>query len=655
MSTEIQRTGMRQLLGFLLKGQRVDWQYSLVVILVITGMYSTPLVLGSIRNRVYVAVKAQIEKENNAREIELQPGRGKARPIDNQLIDELRQRYPATEVVGNYQIVVTVVGPEGSDFLTLQTLTPNDPRQHALQIVPDVPASFGLNDVVVSDGLGRILYGDDWDTLWSDGASRDSVEPLRLEINGLPVEAQFSVVARRRLPGRGFYVSIAAGQELRRYTQGFGSALLGLPIDEGLVQFALPKLVSDHCILFLEVADPSCSETARKQLTRRLQDLHFQVENAPTLAFALTDQSHLPVGVRLTELVEQDGRVVVSSAPAVCREALTPHLVDRCSSALILPDLVVESVTLKREQGPMRMATVVGLTEDVENLLPGAAEMHDRYGSAPPAADGAIGISVAAGWGFNLGEAVSLEVAGELLPARVRAFYACADPDCPIATSSLEALRLRNVQEGSVEVRSREPLIFVPKAKGYEYDEVLVYAPEVEGVEPLAAALQTSYPDYTVNYNMTAIDKLERQDARLSMLFTITITLSAIFIILALAALAQINVKRRSRQMAQMLIMGFSRRFVGGLVVAEYLFLTVASSLASLGLTASLCGLGRHFLRRTTAQEETSRDFEVIVESMNVDVEAFLLVFSIIAICTTMIAFVAATRAAKSDPLSLLD
>ncbi len=669
MASEARRTSVASYFELLLKGQRVDWKYSLVVILVITGMFATPLTLGSIRNRVYVAVKAQIEKENNAREIAIHLSREEAPALDDEVVGEIRQRFVGTRVVGNHKLVVSVQGPEGSAFLTVQTLVPEDPRHDSLQIEPPVPADFGLTQVVVSDGLGRNLYGDEWDSLWGEDGSF-SGSYLELEINDLSVLGQFQVVARRRLPGQGLYISPAAGQELRRYTQGFGSAELGLPIDQGLVQFALPKLVSESCTLILDAGDPTCGDEDREKLVKRLQAVQLQVGENASPALPVGEGFEL-LGVRLTERVETGGQSRLQDVAGDCQEALSPHLVSRCTSALILADVAVE-VTLTRgrqeaqkpdpaaaagdepEATGARAVTVVGISRPAVGLLPEAAALRDQHGTAPPSRTGAPGLSVPFSSGFNLGETVVLESGGGSVPGLIESFYGCAGDDCPIYASALATYRLQNLRDGLVEVRSQEPLVFVPAQKGNEYDELLVYTAEVEDVEPLAADLREAYPGYNVGYNAAAIDKLKRQDSRLSTLFTITMTLSSIFIVLALGSLAQINVERRSRQMAQMLILGFSRRFVRWLVVGEYLLLTVISALTALALTSFLCFVARRLLL-SQAADGAARGFQVIVNSMNVDADAFFLVFGIVAICAWAIAILSAATAARSDPLKLLD
>jgi len=144
----------------LIQGLKVRWAYSFVVILVIAALFSTPLILGSIKNRVYVAVKEQVEKENNAREITIQQVDNV--PLNKKFVRDLRTKYPH-QIVGNMKSVIMVEGPQDAQIQTLQTLVPDDPRTASLLIRPKIPSSFGLFDLVVSDHLGEILYGaEEW-------------------------------------------------------------------------------------------------------------------------------------------------------------------------------------------------------------------------------------------------------------------------------------------------------------------------------------------------------------------------------------------------------------------------------------------------------------------------------------------------------------
>jgi FtsX-like permease family protein len=646
------RSSLLVLAELLLKGQQVDWRYSLVVILVITGMFSTPLALGSIRNRAYAAVKAQIEKENNAREVSLQQARDDAPPLDRARLAEITHRFPGAETVGNYKLVVSVEGPQGSDLPTLQTLVPGDPRTAPLAIVPGVPATFGLTDLVVSDALGRLLYGEGWNKLW-DGSGNFKGPKLRLRINDLPIQPELRVVARRTLPGRGLYGSDALGSALRHFSWGFGAPELGLPADQGLVQASLPHLATPRCVVALDDGDPSCDRDGRDRLMKRLTDLHYRVDRVLSGFPALTD--HQSFGIGLAEVFDEGGKTQVREARAECKDALSHHLVSNCSGALVAPDLRLR-VGFEQPSGMELPATVVAATAEMRALLPGAKELAERKGSAAPATDGAFDLAVPAATGLPVGAKVRLRVKDTRVPARVQSLYQCAGglKSCPVFADPLAVFRLTNLAEGSVRLQSAAPVVFVPTATGESYDEILVYPESIERVEPASTALRSLYPGYNVQYNVAALDKLRRQDTRLATLFSLTIALSALFLILALGALARINIERRSRQMAQMLILGFSRRFVRRLVVAEYLLLTAAASLAAVVLTNLLCFAARMLLS-SPAGDSGGSDFAVIVQSMAVDPRAFVRVFAVVAICTWLIAVVSAHRAAKADPLTLLD
>jgi len=228
----------------LVQDLRVRWAYSLVVIFVIAALFSTPLILGSIKNRVYVAVKEQVEKENNAREITIQQAENV--PLDGNFLSDLSSKYP-NQLVGNMKSVVMVEGPEDVQIQTLQTLVPDDPRTQALQITPTIPADFGLFDLVVSDHLGESLYGaEKWHQLWNQEASRLTGKSLTLAINDIPLRGQFRVVARQTMPGRKIYASEQLGMCLKKYAIGLGCQEVGLPMVPEQVQYSLPKFQTRH-------------------------------------------------------------------------------------------------------------------------------------------------------------------------------------------------------------------------------------------------------------------------------------------------------------------------------------------------------------------------------------------------------------------------
>lgn len=642
-----------------LEGQRVDWKHSLVIVLVISGMFSTPLVLGSIRSRVYRAVKEQIEKENNARQIVLSPLRAEAAALDAGFAAAVETSFPGTRAVGNHKLVVAVEGPAGSDLLTAQTWAAADPRRAWLGVTPPIGRALALDEAIVSDGLGRLLYGDAWDTLWTEEGFAGA--PLVVRMNDLPLQPRFRVVARRTLPGTGIYLSPAAGDGMRRYSLGFGAPDLGLPVDEGLLEHALPQLLAATCSLLLAEADPGCDSAARERLERRLAARQWSRLPAAGGRFGeLPGWQVMRLGLR--QVRTSASRTEVQEISGDCSALLAPHLVDTCRDAAVVPEIEAEALFIADGAAARRVA-VVAAPRQVTGLLPGAGELRDRFGSAPPG-DAAVDLVVAAELGLRPGDAARLEVAGTAVPARVAALYACGPVEaaaagaldgagCPMFAGPRETTRLRDLAAGTVVLQSVSPLVFVPASVVTTFDELLVYAPRVEAVEPLVDSLRAAYPGMNVQYNVTALAKLARQDTRLATLFSLTMVLAAVFIVLALAALTRLDVERRRRQLAQLLILGKPRRFVRRLIVGELLLLTAVAAVLAAGLTAGLCALARALLSRDGAAPDN--DFAIIVSAMGLDPVAFLQVAGVVLACTGTVAVISARSAARTDPLTLLD
>jgi hypothetical protein len=253
------------------RGLLVRWAYSFVVILVIAALFSTPLILGSIKNRVYVAVKEQVEKENNAREITIQQAENV--PLDHNFLNQLRKTYQY-QIVGNMKSIVMVEGPKGVQIQSLQTLVPNDPRTAALQITPNIPSKFGLFDVVVSDQLGELLYGkENWHQLWENAEFNG--QPLRLSINDNLLLSEFHIIARQSLPGRKIYASEPLGECLKKYSIGLGCESVGLPMVPEQVQYSLPRFETTYCLL--DLPTKQCDSQQQSQILKRLKAEDFIV------------------------------------------------------------------------------------------------------------------------------------------------------------------------------------------------------------------------------------------------------------------------------------------------------------------------------------------------------------------------------------------
>lgn len=645
----------RTFVALVLEGQRVDWKHSLVIIVVITGMFSTPLMLGSIRSRVYRAVKTQIEKENNARQIVLYPASDGANAMDGSLVRRLAVEHPGVRVVGNHKLVVAAQGPHGADLLTAQTLVYEDPRQEWLAVEPRLKSPLSTDEVVLSDGLGRLLYGPSWDSLWEGGSFTGP--PLDLRMNDQALTPRFRIVGRRGLPGQGLYLSPKTARSLRRYSLGFGALDLGLPVNEGLLAYALPKPLAAGCALLLRhpEQDSTCDDMAQERLARRFDERQWLSLPAEGAFELVRDRKLIRLG--LTELLITGQQTQVRAAVGDCAGLVAPLLTDTCQQATIVPEIGLDAL-IEAPALSGRNVRVMAGTPGVLAALPEAGKLQDLHGSASPT-DDALWLTMPQEMGLMPGDRGNLGQGEHAVPFLVGALYHCGEPmsatvgECPVFADVEATQRLIDLQAGVALVQSRSPLIFVPEAGGGTFDEILVYAQRVEDVEALAAALATEHPHMSVRYNVTALAKLARQDARLATLFTLTMALAALFIVLALGALTRLDVERRKRQLAQLLILGHSRRFVRFLIVAELLLLTFLASLTAGVATAGLCAAARALLMK--GESEAGRDLAVIVSSMGLDGGAFVLVSAVVLTCTWVVAQISAFGAARTDPLSLLD
>lgn len=682
------------LLQLLVQGVRVDLAYSIVVILVITSLFSTPLILGSIKNRVYVAVKAQVEKENNAREITIQQADAEVQHnLDNEFLTKLRSKYPNFQIVGNLKSVVMIEGPVGSQVKTLQTLVPDDPRTEALQIKPKISSDFGLFDVVISNDLCKLLYGtieteksntqeiSVFDKLWlfiftsfgyvpqeekqavkKTEICRFAGESLKLSINDIPLKGQFQVVARQTTPGRKIYASEQLGIALKRYSIGLGAEELELPIVSDLIQYSLPSFETMHCILDFpkeecnkkeECGKEKC-DSAQEKIIKRLKAEDFLVEASQPMVAEINRFQ-----VTLTQFDDINGRVEPTKGD--CEKRLYHHL-QVCPSAIVTPQISLEINLAHEHYSTIQLA---GITSRSYDWLPGIEEMRNQQGGKMLdfGTEGLSkrGIEMVAPYNANLplNSVVYLQMGESPIPAVVTAYYQCPESmDCPFYTTPLMVFRLQNIIDGAAIFKHGKeegelPIFYpTPQQQRIDYDEILFYANQVEEVEELYEELKKALPGYRVEYNIYAIDKLKRQDQRLSTLFNLTVFLSILFIVLAVGALAKINVDKRRRQMAQLFILGYSKSFVSVLLVCEYMLLTMLASIASIGVGSWVFAVARYFLQSSAP---STTDFATIINAMTLDLGAFAMVFIIVVSLTTLVAGYAAYYASKSDPIELLD
>lgn len=649
------------LLQLLFQGMRVDLAYSIVVILVITALFSTPLILGSIKNKVYVAVKEQVERENNAREITIQQA-------DSSLKNSLGKSFLLNlqsnpqyggkdKIVGNYQSVILVEGATGAQLLTMDTLVPNDPRTDFLQIKPQIPNDFGLFDVVISNQLGELLYGrEEWEKLWTDSSKFNGKE-LSLRINDMTIKGKFRVVARQTSIGNKIYGSIQLGEALRKYAIGLGSEELGLPVVTDLVQYALPKFETQECMVVFP--QNTCSPDQQDNIVKRLRAENFIVE--PLDKNKLIFENAESFKITLTRL-ESDKHAEVKPTKGDC-EARLSHHVNACAAAAIVPIIIAELQMFTETSGKdSSRVKLESITERSYDLLPGNQEMKNQFGGGMTFVNEGLhekGIEIVApaGGKLQIGQTFSLQAGEFSVPAFVAAYYRCPFTlnDCSLYANAKMIFRLQNISDKLAILKRGQPPLFYPTEKSIQvdYDKILVYANQVEEVESLHQQLKQQLSNYTVEYNKFAIDKLKRQDERLATLFGLTVILSVIFIVFAVGALAKINIDRRKRQMAQLFILGFSKPFVGFVLLCEYLLLTIIASLAAMGTGWVVFATARHFLQLSV--EKGSTEFNTIVNAMSLDINAFGIVFIIVVSLTTIIAIFAAYLASKSDPVTLLD
>jgi hypothetical protein len=649
------------LLGeLLIQGIRVDLSYSAIVILVITAMFSTPLMLGSIKNKVYVAVKAQAEKENNAREITIRLGSSSyvQHNLDNAFLKRVKDTYPQFQIVGNHKHQVLIEGSAGSEIRTLQTLVPNDPRTEFLQIRPLIPDNFGLFDVVISNSMGQLLYGnEEWENLWRADASQFTGKPLKLSLSstGLPIQGEFKVVARQMTPGLKIYTNTQIGICLEKYSMGLGCSEhpeLGLPAIPKYVVHSLPPFVMMHCTV--QFLNEQCEPEQQQRIIDRLKAKNYLIKKEPSAVAQITQFK-----VTLTNVEESETGVKILPTKGKCEDRLYHHL-EICPSSAVMPEISL-ATTLKTDSIQSRTIQLVGISEAAEDWLPGIQEMKNQQGGRGIHFDevgiSKRGIEMIAPYkqGVRLGESVHLQVVETSIPAFVVAYYQCPKTtDCPFYLNAEMVFRLQNVKDGVVALDEQySPPLFLPINPSVDYYEILFYANQLEEVKGLVRQLRMDFPGYDIDYHSHAIDKVERSDKRLSSLFTLTVALSIFFTIFTVGALAKNNIDRRKRQMAQLFILGYSKSFVSLLLVFEYVLLTIIASVSAAVISSGVFTMARNFLQSTS--DVGMKEFNTIIASMSIDQDAFINIFILVVLLTTLVAGYAAYYASKSDPVTLLD
>jgi ABC-type antimicrobial peptide transport system permease subunit len=258
--------------------------------------------------------------------------------------------------------------------------------------------------------------------------------------------------------------------------------------------------------------------------------------------------------------------------------------------------------------------------------------------------------------GLAVDQLLTVTVGGAALKGRVAAVYPC-EADCPVFADVESAFRLQNIADGTVVVVSTEPLRLRPKRTKVQYDEVLAYPGSVEEVEDMNQRLTALLGnDYAVSPKLLAINNLKRDNARLSAIFVVTVVFAVVFLLLSIGALSKINVDRRRRQMAQLLILGVSRWFVGLLVLCEYFLITALATLFALAVSSLLCtGLRTLLLGGYLGEIPTDASFQRVVNAMEIDPAMFGKLSITVIVCSLLIAMLVARSASRANPIELLD
>lgn len=779
-------------LTLLLQGQRVDWQYSIVMMLVIGGLICTPLILGSIRDRAYEVHKREVEATSNAREIRVRSAGERAKAIfDDALVAKIQQAHPEATALGNYTFVIDVQGPVRTfNVRTVKALYPGDPRLDIFEIETARLNGLGLREVVVSDQLGRTIFGRNaWPEAWK--GDDFTGPPLRLSFSDRMIEGGFTVVGRQKREGDALYVSPELGAELRRDIDGYGSVALGLAPNREQMQHRLPALRTTSCRV--QMPGPAlCSREAEERLVADLEARSHRVAEAAPLPGLAKPLDGRALRIDLREQRRLSSGVAEAPLSAICSEVLTPLLETRCKAAIVEPVIEVETsavippriaqsraseppqtsvkgatpaplpgertgvaaaplgtgdptppVAASADAGdvaakapaadaeepatPTPKAVATGATAtavakpheptpaqshvplppptmapaavtagpaeaavapDLPSTSPAPAAIHaptkaerllvrlvgiapqllelvrSRMDIEPPAAklpsdtletEGHLVVIAPRDSGLALGQDFDILLPDATIAAKVAGLYGC-ERDCALLTDTGSAFRVANVAERVVEAVGRAPTFLRPARRDIDYDEILVYTKGIETVRATTAALEKQLGnDYVVSPNILAIQALERDNARLSAVFWVTLVFAVVFLLLAQAALSKINIDRRNRQMAQLLILGFSRGFVRLLVIGEFMVITAASALFALAVSSALCWGLRSVLLEVMADQKGDASFLRVVNAMQIDPAMFWWISGLVLACSLVVAAVVARIASAADPVELLD
>lgn len=655
-------------LKLLRRGLIYDWQYNLVAILVIAGLVCTPMILGSIRAGAYKIHQQEAATTHNATEIVLTSrGNRVDFPVDESLRQRLADAFSSSTFVGGFELRLRASGPVDRYSDDARAIWKDDPRLKVFRITSDVD-ELDLRQVIVSDFGGRKLFGEAWDTHWKDRP--ESFLTVNLEINREDL-GDFEIVGRTPYPNRDIYISPKLGAELRRYTEGDGSDVLDLQPTE-LSKLQLPKLRAGSCTAIVRM-DTGCASDDFEEFVKTVGFSNHLVDK--TLDDSVLNHQ-FNVGAFFQRNVQFRERQASlgdegNLTEFECEEALRAKSVQASCQALVFNPNIAAEVAALSDSGQALSFTLNALSNGFERLLIEDDKL-DLGGLAPEQLVGGHSIDEDGVARIHLSRAVSdaldvsvdssldLIVQGVIVPSQVAHVYDCGEGCREGYASPSTVFRLRNLNDKLIEVAATQPLKFRAAQTSTQYDKILIYAENIEAVPTTAAAIQDDVGDagYLVEYNRRVIGNIKRDDARLGTLFQTTVVFSIIFLILALVSLSRINIERRSRQIAQLTVLGFSFSFVRLLVITEYLVVSAMALLTSLVIAAGLSlGLRNILIARSSGSDGSGADqaFQRVVNSMKVDPLIFLQLSALVLLCAFAVSAWVSYKLSRADPLELMD